>query len=472
MNEKIELTGVPETMLQTLYARAKESRTRGAIRDKKAEEVLSGLNYDFTLADSDAAMHSGVIARTIVLDRLTAAWLAENPGGVVINIACGLDTRCYRMQGYAHWYNLDLPETIAVRQRLLPEEGVITQLAFSAMDDWGGEIAQTDAPVLIVMEGLTMYLSEADVQRIFAVIAHRFARATVFVEVMNPLMVRHFKEKSIEGSHAAFTWGIKNGRLLAEKLPGFTYVEEHSLAEGMAEFVPIYRFLKKLPAVRNISNRIIVLSTEKAVRRALKMSFWENTRKPTGTGGRVMVSMMNVGHRALADWGLSFLETADDAAVLDCGCGGGANLTRLLKKCPNGRATGIDYSPVSVEKSREVNRQAIADGRCEVLLASVTALPFADAQFSLVTAFETVYFWPDLAQSFREVYRVLQPGGTFFICNEGGGDAKKDEKWLQLIDGMTIYTPADLKSALEQAGFGAVQLHRNEKGWLCAAARK
>ena len=56
MNEKIELTGVPETMLQTLYARAKESRTRGAIRDKKAEEVLSGLNYDFTLADSDAAI--------------------------------------------------------------------------------------------------------------------------------------------------------------------------------------------------------------------------------------------------------------------------------------------------------------------------------------------------------------------------------------------------------------------------------
>lgn len=123
MNEKIDLTGVPETMLQTLYARAKESRTRGAIRDKKAEEVLSGLNYDFTLADSDAAMHSGVIARTIVLDRLTAACLAENPGGVAINIACGLDTRCYRMQGYAHWYNLDLPETIAVRQRLLPEEG-------------------------------------------------------------------------------------------------------------------------------------------------------------------------------------------------------------------------------------------------------------------------------------------------------------------------------------------------------------
>ena len=61
-------------------------------------------------------MRSGVIARTIVLDKLTKSWLASHPGAVVINIACGLDTRCYRMAGYAHWYNLDLPETMAVRK--------------------------------------------------------------------------------------------------------------------------------------------------------------------------------------------------------------------------------------------------------------------------------------------------------------------------------------------------------------------
>ena len=89
-------------------------------------------------------MHSGVIARTIVLDRLTTAWLAVHPGGVVVNIACGLDTRCYRMKGYAHWYNLDLPETMAVRAKLLPESGTISQIAMSAMEDWGGKNQRTD----------------------------------------------------------------------------------------------------------------------------------------------------------------------------------------------------------------------------------------------------------------------------------------------------------------------------------------
>lgn len=262
MKEKIRLSGVPETMLQTVYARAKESRGRGAIHDAKAEEIIEKLDYDFSLADKDTAMHSGVIARTIVLDRMTKEWLASHPGAVVVNIACGLDTRCYRMSGYAHWYNLDLPETMAVREKLLPESGTISQITMSAMEDWGSEISEQNVPVLIVIEGLTMYLNAKAVQQIFKVISSRFSKATVFVETMNPMIVKRFKERSIEGSHAKFTWGIKNGKALAELLPGFRFVEEHSLTEGMAVFAPIYKLLDKLPTVRNISNKIIVLEKE------------------------------------------------------------------------------------------------------------------------------------------------------------------------------------------------------------------
>ena len=262
MREKIKLSGVPETMLQTIYARAKESRGRGAIHDAKAEEITRKLDYDFSLADKDTAMRSGVIARTIVLDRLTKAWLGTHPGGVVVNIACGLDTRCYRMSGYAHWYNLDLPETMAVREKLLPESGTISQIAMSAMEDWGSKISEQNVPVLIVIEGLTMYLNAKDVQQIFAVISSRFSQATIFVETMNPTIVRHFKEKSIDASNAKFIWGIKNGKALAELLPGFRFMEEHSLTEGMAVFAPIYKLLDKLPTVRNISNKIIVLEKE------------------------------------------------------------------------------------------------------------------------------------------------------------------------------------------------------------------
>ena len=201
------------------------------------------------------------------------------------------------------------------------------------------------------------------------------------------------------------------------------------------------------------------------------MSFFENTRNPVGLGGKIMVALMNLGHSPVARWGLRFLELTPDAEVLDCGCGGGANIKRLLKLCPKGTVWGIDYSPVSVEKSKRVNEAAVTKGRCDVLRASVTELPFESEQFNAVTAFETVYFWPDLPQCFREVWRVLKSGGTFLICNESNGDTDKDEKWTEIIGGMTIYKDIELKSCLEQAGFFDVQIHK-KKTWLCVTARK
>ena len=66
------------------------------------------------------------------------------------------------------------------------------------------------------------------------------------------------------------------------------------------------------------------------------MSFFDNTRKPTGLGGKLMVVMMNIGHRALADWGFRSVSVPADAAVLDCGCGGGANIAKLLKNARTG----------------------------------------------------------------------------------------------------------------------------------------
>ena len=202
------------------------------------------------------------------------------------------------------------------------------------------------------------------------------------------------------------------------------------------------------------------------------MSFLENTRKPAGLGGKLMVSAMNIGHRALAKWGRSFLTLPADAGVLDCGCGGGANLRALLKKCPRGTVKGIDYSAVSVTEATRLNSRAVADGRCVVQRGSVGKMPFASAEFDAVTAFETVYFWGELPRCFQEVYRVLKPDGTFLICNECGGDRAGDDKWTRRIAGMTVYRDTQLAAALEQAGFHEIRMHRHKRGWLCVSARK
>lgn len=202
------------------------------------------------------------------------------------------------------------------------------------------------------------------------------------------------------------------------------------------------------------------------------MTFFENTRKPVGVGGIIMVSMMNIGHSAVARWGLRFLEVASDAKVLDCGCGGGANIRRLLKRSPGGTVTGIDYSAVSVEKTKKLNRVAITAGRCTILQDDVANMRFADDGFDVVTAFETVYFWQNLPQCFHEIRRVLKPGGCFLICNESSGKTAWAKKWMDIIDGMTIYKDSELKTYLEQASFREIRIHENKLGWLCITARK
>ena len=201
------------------------------------------------------------------------------------------------------------------------------------------------------------------------------------------------------------------------------------------------------------------------------MSFLENTRSPAGLGGKLMVRMMNVGHRALARGGLRFLPLSAHPKSLDCGCGGGANIRTLLKKCPQGIVKGVDISDVSVTTARRVNRSAIADGHCAVWQESVDELIFAADWFDAVTAFETVYFWPDLPKSFREIRRVLRPGGTLLICNECSGDAPGDEAWTKKIAGMRIYPAAELQRLLEQAGFRRIQIHKTSR-WLCLTAQK
>ena len=262
MKSKIDITGVSETMLQTLYARAKETNSQNAkIKDDIAVHIVENIDYDFSKADKDSAMSSGVIARTIVLDRMVEQYLNVHTNAVVVNIACGLDTRCYRMKGkYLRWYNLDLPQTMKIREQFLTETGPIYQIAKSAMDDsYIHDIEYHGEDILVIIEGLTMYLDEKEVLKMFSIIEKSFKKVTVLVETMSPFVVKHMKEKSIEGSHAKFTWGVKNGAALAALLPDFRLREEHSLTEGMAEFVPVYKLLGKIPAIRNISNKIIVL---------------------------------------------------------------------------------------------------------------------------------------------------------------------------------------------------------------------
>lgn len=200
--------------------------------------------------------------------------------------------------------------------------------------------------------------------------------------------------------------------------------------------------------------------------------FFNNTRKPVGLGGKIMLSMMNKGHAPLSAWGMSHISGAPDTA-LDIGCGGGANIRQLLTRFPQSQVDGIDHSSESVKRSTTHNRRAIKDGRCRVRRGDVTSLPFEEKSYDLATAFETVYFWPDIENAFRQVLRVLKPGGHFLICNESNGLDPAGQKWASMIEGMTIYPAKQLCDLLQAADFVEIEVDQKEgKPWLCITARR
>ncbi len=150
-------------------------------------------------------------------------------------------------------------------------------------------------------------------------------------------------------------------------------------------------------------------------------SFVSQTRKPEGFLGKMMLKSMNSGHAVMADWGLSHLPSVSPSLVADLGCGAGRNAGELLRRYPQAAVTAVDYSELSVAKAKEYNRAMIAAGRCTVRQGDVSALDLPADSFDLVTAFETVYFWPGLDKCFAQVHNILKSGGRFLICNESDG---------------------------------------------------
>ena len=183
-----------------------------------------------------------------------------------------------------------------------------------------------------------------------------------------------------------------------------------------------------------------------------------NCACPQGRMGRAMLKFMNLCHAPLTNWGLKLVDIQDGWTMLDIGCGGGATLQRLLKRSQDARVYGIDISEESVAKARKVNADVL-DKQVFVTQGSAKSLPYEDGMFDLVTAVETVYFWPNLPNCLQEVRRVLKPGGKFAILVEV---VDSDSKWTSIVEGMTAYSPEDLKKLLDDAGFIQTEIYRKK----------
>lgn len=196
------------------------------------------------------------------------------------------------------------------------------------------------------------------------------------------------------------------------------------------------------------------------------MAIKDNFGNPSGTIGRLMLSGMNMGHTKMAKWGFGQFEIPQSGKIVDIGCGGGYNLKRLLAMSSHGMVYGVDISPVSVEKSRNINKKYIGT-RCAVFQGSAEKLPFDDNSLELATAFETVYFWKNIEECFCEVRRVLKSGGRFAVINDPGDPEKH---WEDMVANMTAYSPEDIAALMERAGFTGITVTKNRYTYCVVGA--
>ena len=257
----MNLEGVEKTMLLTLYAKAWHSKEKNhKFYDSKAVEIISNIDYDFSIAEKDKFMQLGTIARTIVLDEMVGDYIEAHPECTIVNIASGMDTRFNRLDnGKINWYNVDLENSANYRLKYIKDTDRVKTLAYSAMDpNWTDEI-QIRNDVLFIIEGLTMYLNQKDVEDIINIIDANFDNCRVFMEIMPPISVKNAKEESIEDTNSKFIWGVEKGHELIKFNSNFKWIKDVNLFDGVNVYKPHYRIITWLPYLRKKMDYIAVL---------------------------------------------------------------------------------------------------------------------------------------------------------------------------------------------------------------------
>ena len=213
---------IAETLLTALYARAVEAQLpEPLLRDDRAVALVEQIDYDFSRFKLQGHDQPTAIMRVREFDRRTLDFLARHPDAVVVHIGCGLDTRFDRVcSGLAdgsqvEWYDLDLPEVIDLRRKLMDEAPHCHFLGCSVLERAWLDTVRIHAgrPFLFLAEGVFPYLEEAQVRGLVLLLLETFPGSELVFDAMTPFMIRlHNLKLASSRLDARLHWGLKHGR--------------------------------------------------------------------------------------------------------------------------------------------------------------------------------------------------------------------------------------------------------------------
>jgi O-methyltransferase involved in polyketide biosynthesis len=246
---KVELGKVQQTLFFPLVARARETESkRPLLRDPKAVDVLRAVDFDLTAFRSP--MRVLVVLRTMILDWWVRQFLAEHPGGTVVELGTGLNARFERTDnGSVRGIDLDLPDTIALRRRFFADTDRRRMIGASLLDDdWLPEIEATGGPYLFTADGVFPYLREEEVTGVLAKLAARFPGGRLAFDTYPRVALEWEHKMAAKRDIAYWQWSCDDPRTL-ERL-GLRLLETvtatHPPAGVVAGLPARYRYLLPL----------------------------------------------------------------------------------------------------------------------------------------------------------------------------------------------------------------------------------
>lgn len=261
MNGEGDFTGVQSTMLVTLYLRALESRSEDSIlRDHAAAEAVRRIDYDWRKLQQPglASNRFGVALRAKQLDDWAADFLRRNPDATVLQLGCGLDSRAFRLDRPpgVRWFDVDLPDVIELRRDLYPDSGEYRTIGASVTDPaWLSDIP-ADRPVLVVAEGLLMYLPTVEVERLLRRITDRFPTGELIFDGVLPWVAgftQRLPERMRRG-YPRYLTPIREGWDVERWNPRLRYVEDVAVTAQFAKIPDrtmrtAYRLMNRFPTL-------------------------------------------------------------------------------------------------------------------------------------------------------------------------------------------------------------------------------
>jgi O-methyltransferase involved in polyketide biosynthesis len=247
MSESTEgLGSVQKTLLLPLWGRAVEGRkSEPLLVDRAAAEIVGKLDYDFSTmaAKIHPITRLAWIARSIHVDRTVQGFLARRPRATIVNVGCGLDTTFERVDnGHLSWVDLDLPDVIRLRSRLVPQGPRRRSLACSVLEpEWFHEVRADDG-LMLVAAGVLYYFQEDQVRALLSSLAAAFPGSELVFDACSPRGARIANKKVIQDGgmdeSAVLKWGIERPRDLAGWDPRIEVLEAYRLFRGITRRLP------------------------------------------------------------------------------------------------------------------------------------------------------------------------------------------------------------------------------------------